>query len=423
MSNELRMPLWWKEAIAIEYLPCRDFTKGDRLGEIDLSLISEQQFDNAFQTWNIVAYGCIIHNTDRATFQNRLLTRLFSSVSRPIVDQDSTAIIPHGLVAQYNFPFLANPINVCDPIETFNAHIQVLDDGKLYQWEIARFEGVENRHYGRWVSDYVDLTDFDSTYDEFNQLLWQKKQMSDIGEYIILAEQYIKKLREFRQKAFTELLNVHEDFKKRDQSSKTKITQVTPPILSRFETMQIKNGEIYTACYIAPAFYRATLKHCRDVQEMAHQYSSQPIFILDQFYETLAQSVIMAIACLEAVVNEIGHHKYSEIWGSLEKLSLKEKINLLHYFSPSAPSLDLSQQPFQFIIKIISIRNDMIHFKGGYSKCKTLNGVAISKMEMMLNKEVSEKLPTMLEDAIKTLYAISELPEPVWLKNQPGWKI
>ena len=65
----------------------------------------------------------------------------------------------------------------------------------------------------------------------------------------------------------------------------------------------------------------------------------------------------------------------------------------------------------------------MIHFKNDFSKCKVLNGLTVSKMEMTLDGELTEKLPKVLADSIKEIYSVSGLPEPQWLKDQPGWKV
>lgn len=129
MINISGVPDWWKEAIAIEYLSCRDYTKGDRIGEFDFNLVSSQELEEALSTHKIVSYGQIIQNIDPATFKSRSLLSLVSPITKPIVNGDSEAIIPQGVVSKHHFPFLGNPINVVDPLEGFNSHIQVLDDG------------------------------------------------------------------------------------------------------------------------------------------------------------------------------------------------------------------------------------------------------------------------------------------------------
>jgi len=65
----------------------------------------------------------------------------------------------------------------------------------------------------------------------------------------------------------------------------------------------------------------------------------------------------------------------------------------------------------------------MIHFKNNFSKCKILNDVAVSRMEVTLDSELIEKIPKVLEDSIKEIYLLSGLPEPLWLKDQLGWKL
>jgi hypothetical protein len=418
------IPSWWKEAIAIEYLPCRDFKKGSRLAEINFALLSEDQINQAINSHKVVSYGQIIQNVDPATFRNRTLLSLFSPIVRPIVNNDVPAVIPNGIVSKHHFPFLGNPINVFDPIETFNSHIQVLDNGVLYQWEIARFEDVEGRHYGRWVSDFVDLSEFDTTDDEFQELMLLKsKTDSPIEVYAHKAELYIEKLKSFRLKAFTELLNVHETFKQRDTTSRSKVVAYKPPSLSHFETMKIMDGDIYTACFIAPIFYRAAIKHCCKSQEITRNHQDNQPHVLDEIYEERAQSIIMAVACLEAIANEIGGIIHNEIWGTLEKLTLSEKLRFIHLFSSPAAAFDTSRHPFQFVSKMVTARNEMIHFKNDFSKCKVLNGLAVSRMEMTLDGELIEKLPKVLADSIKEIYSVSGLPEPQWLKDQPGWKV
>jgi hypothetical protein len=424
MASDSYIPSWWKEAIAIEYLPCRDFKKGTRLAEINFALLSEEQINQAISSHKVVSYGQIIQNVDLATFRNRMLMSLFSPIVRPIVNNDAQAIIPNGIVSKHHFPFLGNPINVCDPIENFNSHIQVLDNGVLYQWEIARFEGVEGRHYGRWVSDFVDLSEFDTTNDEFQELMLLKSETdSPIEFYASKAEQYIEKLKSFRHKAFTELLNVHENFKRRDTASRSKVVAYKPPLLSHFETIKIIDGDIYTACFIAPIFYRAAIRHCCNSQEIARKNHSNQPHVLDEIYEERAQSIIMAVACLEAIANEIGGMKHKEIWGTLEKLTLSEKLKFIHLFSTPSSVFDTSKHPFQFVSKMVTARNEMIHFKNDFSKCKVLNGLAVSRMEVTLDSELIEKLPKVLADSIKEICSLSGLPEPLWLKDQPGWKL
>jgi len=183
------------------------------------------------------------------------------------------------------------------------------------------------------------------------------------------------------------------------------------------------DGDIYTACFIAPVFYRAAIKHCCKSQEIKRNNQSNQPDALDEIYEERAQSIIMAVACLEAIANEIGGIKHKEIWSTLEKLTLSEKLKFIHLFSTPPSAFDTSKHPFQFVSKIVTARNEMIHFKNNFSKCKILNDVAVSRMEVTLDSELIEKIPKVLEDSIKEIYLLSGLPEPLWLKDQLGWKL
>lgn len=422
MVKESYVPEWWFQALAIEYLPCRDFSKGDRIGEFDFSRVTQEMFHAAFLEHSIVCYGTVVHNVDSATFRARSLFSLFSPVIRPMVNNDEHAIFPHGVVSEYHFPSLINPIDVCDPIESFGSHIQVLDNGVLYQWKIARFEGVEGRHYGRWISDYTDLSEFDENYDAFQALMSYKSNRDfSLETYVDRAEAYIAHLQRLRLKAFLDLKNVHEDLKRKDRVSRKKVVPYKPPVLSHFETMEIKDGEIYTTCFIAPVFYRAALKHCAASVEKA-KGAVHP-HLLDEIYEERAQAIIMAVACLEAIVNDIGNTAHAENWSFLQKLTLVEKLQFMYSACAPSAAFDKSKHPFQFVVRLVGSRNEMIHFKSEYTKCKVIANSAVSKMESALSAELIEKLPLVLSDAIKDIHVTLQLPDPKWVTNQVGWAL
>lgn len=416
-------PKWWRSAIAIEYLECRDFSKGDRIAQIDFSLVNQEQINTAVATHKIVCYGVLVHNVDEVTFKTRTLSNLLSGIAKPIVDGDKEAIFPHGLVSDYHFPLLTNPINVVDPIESFGSHIQVLDDGKLYQWEVATFEGVEGRNYGRWVSDFVNLEGFDEKYDDFQALIRLKNQTGGSSEeYIAQAKNYVSRLKKLRSDVFEVLIGVHEDLKQKHKSSIRKVAAFTPPAMSHFETMKIENGEMLTVASMAPIFYRAAHKHCHKAAEL---YKGKPLtaFLLDQVYEERAQALIIAAACLEAVMNEIGNTKHPDVWSSLDKLSVLEKWEMLCKLSNGRAVFNSSCDPVQSISKIIGARNEMIHFKPVYKKVTIKNGEAVSKLEMTLNKELIDRLPKVLFDGLTQMYEGLDLTPPQWLRDQPGWSI
>lgn len=424
MSKELYTPDWWHKALAVEYLPCRDYTKGDRIAKIDFSMITKSMIEDATARHKIVAFGTLIQNVDPATFQARSVLSLISPIAKPVINKDKLAIIPNGRVSKHHFPQLTNPIDVCDPIETFNSHIQVLDNNILYQWEIATFEGVEGRHYGRWVSDFTDLAEFDRNYEEFQELMLFKSSADfNIDSYVKKAKSYIENIQRMRLKAFDDLLNAHEDFKKLDIFSKSKVVAYKPPSLSHFETMKIENGEIHTTCFIAPIFYRAALKHCSASKKY---FEGKPVthpHMLDEIYEERAQAIIMAVACLEAIANDIGSQDHTENWSFLQKLTLIEKLQFMYNSCSPPVHFDNSKHPFQFMTKIISSRNEMIHFKSGYSKCKVIDDTAISKMESILSSDLIDKLSSVLCDSIINIYLDLGHPEPLWTKNQAGWKV
>ncbi len=422
--KEVYIPDWWKKAVAIEYLPCRDYSKGERISQFDFDLITNEQLEEAVAQYKIVALGTVIHNVNPLTFQIKSLGGLVGGVSLPIVEGDSEAVIPNGIVSKHSFLQLTNPIDVCDPLESFNSHIQVFDEGVLYQWEIARFEGVKNRHYGRWVSDYVDLSAFDEDYDEFQELV-QLKQRKGGGseEYLYRAVTYIEKIQSLRKHVFDKLLNVHDELKEADTNSRKKVVDYAPPLLSHFESMKVEQGDIFTKASMAPIFYRSALKHRLEANKLNNPTENKSTHIFDEIHQEKAEAIIMASACLEAVINQVGDSKYSDIWKNVEKLSLAEKFKLVFYLSGELDSFDTSKPPFQFMNKLISVRNEMIHFKPGYKKVKVLDGNSISRLDTLLDQELIDKLPDILQGSVAALYEAIGSQSPTWLSNRPGWQL
>ncbi|WP_175701285.1 hypothetical protein [Burkholderia ambifaria] len=422
MKTEQNYPAWWREAIAIEYLPCRNYREGERIGRIDFGLVSDDAWKQALTTHRIVSYGTLVHNVDLDTFRSRALHNLFSPVVVPLVDGDSEAIIPRGQVSHHHFPWLTNNIHVSDPIEGFHSHIQVLDEGVLYQWEVARFEGVKDRHYGRWVSDYADLAGFDALYDPFQELMSLRRTASP-DDYAVHAEAFVAMARETRARAFAELLNVHEDFKKQSGRSKRKLIEHAPPLLSHFETMAVEDNKVSTRAMMAPVFYRSAVRHCGYDKSIPQPSGPASVHLLDEMYGARAEAVIMAMACLEAVANEIGYKHHAGLWDGMEKLSIDDKFRLLFRLRSQESVFDTSKAPWQALGALIKARNGMIHFKPSYKAVSVDKGVSVTSLSRLLSNELVSNLPVALRGMIEALYRAYDLPAPPWLQEQPGWSL
>lgn len=187
--------------------------------------------------------------------------------------------------------------------------------------------------------------------------------------------------------------------------------------------MKIEGGEISTKASMAPIFYRSALKHRSQAKKLQTSTLSHSIHILDEIHQERAEAIIMAAACLEAVINEIGDTKYNDIWSDIEKLSLNEKYKIFYYLSGNIDDFDISKPPFQFMNKLISVRNEMIHFKPGYKKVKVLNGKSTSRLDTLLDIELIDKLPIILCDSITAVYKKTDFTLPEWLSDKPGWKL
>ncbi len=424
-----RFPNWWQQAVTVENLECRKYNRSNKgqIGEFDFSIIKPSELERALDETRIVAAGRIIQNNHPLVFQERLMSSMLGSLSNPIVQKDSKAIIPHGLIGPHHFVWQANSLEVSDPLLGFDAHIQVFDEGNFYQWEVAQFEIVEGRHYGKWVSEYLDLTDFDRTYDEFQRIMRLKgnQEISD-EEYTSEASGFINHLRKIRKEAYSELLHVHEQLKQSDRTSHGKVVNHPPPRLSRFESMKIVDGKMSTICTAAPFFYRATLRHCHQAKILAaNTYHPDSVMNLHEIYEERCQAIVMAIICLEAVMNEAGNAKHPNMWGSLEKLNLIEKINFLHTYSETNLKFDTSTHPWQGVKSLNDARNKIVHFKHEYHEVKILNKgrKSITHMEHTLSEDLVGKIPNLIKGSIEKIYTLADQEVPRWLTDQPEWNL
>ncbi|MFX1670697.1 hypothetical protein PWR63_00010 [Paraburkholderia sp. A2WS-5] len=422
MKTEPNYPDWWRDAIAIEYLPCRNYREGERIGRIDFGLVSDDAWTQALTTHRIVSYGTLVHNVDPDTFRSRLAHSLFSPVVVPLVDGDSKAIMPHGQVSPHHFPWLTNDIHVADPIEGFHSHIQVLDEGVLYQWEVARLEGVKDRHYGRWVSDYADLSGFDALYDPFQELMSLRRTASP-DDYALRAEAFVAMARATRARAFAELLNVHEDFKRQSGRSKRKLIEHAPPVLSHFEMMAVEDNRVSTRAMMAPVFYRSAVRHCGYDKSIRQPGAPVSVRLLDEMYGARAEAVIMAMACLEAVANEIGYKHYAGLWEGMEKLSIDDKFRLLFRLCGQESAFDTAKAPWQALGALIKARNGMIHFKPSYKPVSIDKGMSVTSLSRLLGDELVSILPTALCGMVEAVYLACGLTAPPWLQEQPGWSL
>ena len=430
--DESNIPKWIRNAFSIEYLDCRKYTKEYKLSVFDFTQIREEDLKTVIADKKIVCYDRLCHNILESDMNLRWVVAQIGGPKKPI-SNDMDEIIPHGLVSKYHFPYSQeDQILQSDPILMFGQYIQVLDGYRVYQWKVAELKyDLKKTNVGWFESDYVDLSFYRELNSEINNLI-ELKYSKNISkdDYFSKVKDFLCEVKAERKKIFDELLNVHEEFKKKYKKNDGKALQHYYPRLSNFDTIKVEKNVMYTKSFVAAIFYKSCLSHCKKIEEMWGK-EIDPYYV-DKYYEESSQVVVMGVACLEAVANDIGFSVYEKVWNSLEKISLIEKYKLLFYLADKLEDFDTSKMPFQAFDILVRSRNEMVHAKPKFKKVKVskkkIENTKVSTAEthlmyLLSYEKLIKKVPKMLREIIEKVHEISDLGAPDWIKSCSIWKV
>ena len=407
------IPYWWIEAIILEYLNCRHFAINEEISTYDFTKINEDQILRALSKHKVcVMDSPIVHNVHRDVLPTKIVSLMIGK-SESIAEEPDD-MFPNGLISEYSFLFFNRG---SDPKHGFGTHFQVLDEGNLYQWRIANFEKVEGRHYGKWISSEVDLEPLDQIYD---RLIYLKENIKKPGEKG--HKQFEQKVREFygwldqiRKPILSQLWIIHKKNKKENEN-RSKVIKTQPPLLSHFEKFTVRKNKIYTKFFAEAVFYRSCKEHAKQAQELAKtQNKNELVSKLDQIYQERSITVIMAAACLESFVNNLGYSNFPGLWDDLEKLSLVGKWNLFLKLKGKDDTIHKDEEPYQTLQRIYSIRNNMVHHKSKYVEAIVKGKTTQTNLEHNLSQELIDKLVTQVKKLITEFCSACEIKEPFWL--------
>lgn len=421
IAQEMSLPYWWVEAVAIEYTDCRDFADRDEIWTFNFDRLTKNILDNAIRQHKVVVNGIIWHNVHKDVFRSRLIERLVSNVPVPL----GSDAIAEGLISDYHFHFSSNPIDVWDPKLDFSAYFQVFDQDKLWQWHIADFVSIEGRKFGKWISSEVDLEPLDQIHDKLSSLRNPVIKPLEPGhaEFKSKVQDFYRWLGEIRQPILHALEDIH-CAKRSALAASSKVTKVIPPVLSRFETFNVQNGEIYTKFFAAPIFYRASRLHATRAEQLANAAHSDGELVakLDEIYEERATAIILGSACLEAFINSLGFEHFADVWSQIEQLPLKAKWQLFLVLKGKGNIFKSDLQPYQFLIELGKTRNCLVHYKTDYQRLKSFGNKFVTHAEYYdVPRKLSQDLLVRLPQLIEELCEATSISKPQWLKPQPGW--
>jgi hypothetical protein len=364
----------------------------------------------------------LFHNVNRETFASRALHRAFGDIPVPPPSRSPDDAIPEGPVSPYHFPFAGNPIGVWDPKLDFSSHLQVHDDGRLWQWKIADFVPVEGESHGRWVSTDLDLEPLDEVRVRLAELRNAPVRPGELGH-----EEFERRVRDFygwlegvRAPIRRQLWDIHVGKKARFRGP-GKVVNYAPPKLSMFEDFTVKDGEIYTRFHAEPVFYRALVRHARRATEMVA--NANPPHGLHDVYDERVQAIICAAACLEAFVNTVGAERVSS-WLQYEpKLDMVAKWHLCLAIHGKDAAFASGREPYQSFCKVAELRNHFLHYKRPLKRAPVSAGKSTTWIGREMDAGFVEKVPRNALLIIRDLCAAIDCPVPAWLEPGVGWDL
>lgn len=417
-------PDWWKQAIIIEYLDCRDygFNKDGRFWSIDFNKITPEQLKDCLNERKvIIPHGTLLHNINDSVYRTRILELLVSSVPTHLCEEESDGIV-EGLSSKNYFMFEPNPVEIVDPKLELNSRFIVHENGEFYQWSFAELESVGDRHYGKYSSHLVDIEVFDEEYERRSQL--HKMWLSENGNTPAL----IDKIREhyswidsIRTPLLNKLYEIHKE--KLKKFIPYKVTVDKAPQLSRFESFTVKEGKYHTKSLAAPIFYNSLVTHVSAVNELYKgcKHEIELIPKLDKIYQESASAVILGSSCLESFLNELGYNYLPDIWDSTgEKLGIDGKINLILQLKKAEPFIK-GEEPGASLYSMIQSRNHLVHNKPRYEPVKKFQNSVVSSMNYFLRKELILNLDKQIKLIIDQICEKIGISAPGWLKNPSLW--
>jgi hypothetical protein len=423
VASELRLPRWWVESIALEYLDCRRFVDSTPPYVIEFGHLTANRLRDAVKTHKIVVRDQVIHNVRPDVFRIRALWRVFSALPRPLAAAEDD-VFANGVVSPHSFHWHPNSLQDDDSKLWLSRTFQVLDEGVLYQWRFAQFEVVPGRHYGKWTSDVVNLEAFDALEVRRRQIFDHRQDFKSSAAFQAAVEEFFADIERERELLLGALLELHNRWKV-DRPNRTRVAAAPPPKLSTFETFTVRDGTFYSNSAMAPLFFRACCSHVAAAK--GGTAAGDDVSSLSDAYQDRAAAIILGSACLESYVNEVGDAVLGALWETHyeRSLDLGTKISIIGLVRGDTGLYDLSRAPFQNIGSLINKRNYLLHHKPTFERSRPAPGrdETITSLAAVLDGRFVERLPNALVAAVTTLSTVAGQSPPAWLISGPGWTL
>ena len=206
VASALKLPYWWVEMVAIEYLNCREFATRDEIWTFNFDLISKEDLIKAVETRKIVVSSPIIHYP-------LLVKSLLKSLENYFLgrNDDIEGFVTEGPVSRDDFPNEVEFIDFWDPKLSFSEYFQVHDDGRFWQWKIAKLTPIKGETYSKWSSSEIDLTPINEMEVKLKNLRDNiiKPGKQGHAEFKLEVKGYYRELKSIRTGIFSNLWKIH----------------------------------------------------------------------------------------------------------------------------------------------------------------------------------------------------------------------
>lgn len=421
VSKKMSKPEWWVKAIAIEYTECREYTvSDDGLWKYDFEKVVEAELIEAVSNNKvIISTDVLIHNLNESVFRARTLGGLFGNEPLPLQLEPEDSVV-EGLASKNWFLF-QNDSYIDSKESLFYCFdslffLQVYDDEKIYQWNLFQLLSEKDNINNELISEINKIIGLKEENDEKKEALYHKwEQEGETTLLVGMIKDYFLWIESFRVPFLKMLYQLHKE--KINGRTFGKVTNENPPVLSRFETFTVNEGKFYTKSYAGPIFFKSCVKHVKAANDLMSKikHEMQLVLKLDEIYQERASAVIMGASCLESFINEVGFIHFSDLWETIEKLSLEAKIQLFLKLKVGDNSYNKGIEPYKTLGKLITSRNYLVHNKPRFEPVKRDNKSSISLMNHFLHENFIKDLDKNVKLLIEDVCERANIHRPAWL--------
>jgi hypothetical protein len=420
ISKKLDLPLWWVELVVIEYFECRRFLENGKATVFDFGIFESSLIDTIPDYKVVIPSGYIfMQNVRPVDLSYRAPALMTGHYVEPL---DKADLIPEGVMSNYAFPFIGNPLNTNDPKENFNWYAIVFDDDKFYQWKISELYEINDK--STWFKS--ELFDLLPLWKLTTRIHNCKNKISNNGENQNEIRDDLMKLfaslEQTRRPLRKKVLQYHN--KKKITESLTVDRKPQPPLLTFIDTLKPLHDGYAIESHLESLFYSASLENYANAENSRKDEQDTSLYqdaLLNEIkYSSLC--IICSVLTLESYINSIFSKYLPEDSKVFERSSLQQKWLYVPYAMSLPFAFSPKTSPFKIFLDLISWRNKAVHHTPEFVKAKTHKSKhykgLVSAAFGTFNRENAKLAIRCEEEMILKLSEGDTIPLPKWIKKK-----